>query len=80
MKSGRFLALAAALMLAASCGNKTDAAKNLGAPEAPASDKSAPTGSLQWAVGGKWRMDAETARDVWRHPVETLEFFGGRPA
>jgi len=76
MKSGRFLALAAALMLAASCGNKTDAAKNLGAPEAPASDKSAPTGSLQWAVGGKWRMDAETARDVWRHPVETLEFFG----
>jgi predicted methyltransferase len=76
MKSGRFLVLAAVLMLAVSCGNKTDAAKKPSPSEAPASDPSAPAGSLQWAVAGRWRMGAETARDVWRHPVETLEFFG----
>ncbi|MGP1274778.1 MAG: class I SAM-dependent methyltransferase [Caulobacterales bacterium] len=32
------------------------------------------TGSLAWAVSGEWRADA-IARDVWRNPRETLEFF-----
>jgi len=32
--------------------------------------------SLRQAVAGNWRSDAHKARDQYRHPVETLEFFG----
>lgn len=35
-------------------------------------------GSLPWAIAGPWRMDAE--RDVWRHPLETLQFWGLQPS
>ncbi|MBU6373095.1 MAG: methyltransferase [Alphaproteobacteria bacterium] len=35
-----------------------------------------PLGSLEWAAAGPWRLDPE--RDAWRHPVETLKFFGIR--
>lgn len=35
-----------------------------------------PVGSLEWAAAGPWRIDPE--RDAWRHPVETLKFFGIR--
>jgi predicted methyltransferase len=34
--------------------------------------------SLQQAVAGGWRSDANKARDKYRHPSETLEFFGIR--
>lgn len=34
-------------------------------------------GSLEWAVSGPWRIDPE--RDRWRHPVETLKFWGLAP-
>jgi Predicted methyltransferase len=34
---------------------------------------------LQQAVNGHWRSDANRARDTYRHPVETLQFFGIRP-
>lgn len=37
------------------------------------------TTMLQESVAGKWRSDAHKARDRYRHPVETLEFFGIRP-
>jgi predicted methyltransferase len=30
-------------------------------------------------VAGSWRSDAHKARDIFRHPIETLEFFGLRP-
>ena len=33
---------------------------------------------LHQAVAGSWRSDANKARDQYRHPVETLEFFGFR--
>ena len=32
--------------------------------------------SLADAANGDWRSDSEKARDKWRNPVETLEFFG----
>ena len=32
--------------------------------------------TLAQAVAGTWRLPTDRARDVWRHPVETLEFFG----
>lgn len=34
---------------------------------------------LEEAVNGSWRPAAEKARDQYRHPVQTLEFFGIRP-
>src|SRR6202050_5303083 len=34
---------------------------------------------LQKAVDGDWRSAAHKARDQYRHPVETLEFFGLKP-
>lgn len=46
-------------------------------PAAPAD----PAGGdpLAAAVGGVWRTPAERARDRWRHPRETLAFFGLKP-
>ncbi len=34
---------------------------------------------LQAAVSGDWRSAANTARDAYRHPQQTLEFFGLQP-
>ncbi|HEV7165010.1 MAG TPA: hypothetical protein VGO35_06440 [Gammaproteobacteria bacterium] len=34
---------------------------------------------LHQAVAGSWRSDAHKARDQYRHPIETLEFFGLQP-
>lgn len=34
---------------------------------------------LQEAVNGSWRSPANKARDQYRHPVQTLEFFGIKP-
>ncbi len=33
-------------------------------------------GKIKWALAGAQRSDKEKARDVYRHPLETLEFFG----
>jgi predicted methyltransferase len=35
--------------------------------------------TLQDAVAGEWRPATDKARDPWRHPVETLEFWGLKP-
>jgi predicted methyltransferase len=35
--------------------------------------------SLQHAIDGSWRSAANKARDRYRHPAQTLEFFGLRP-
>lgn len=44
----------------------------------PTAEKAAPPeGSLEWAAAGPWRIDPE--RDAWRHPIETLQFWGIRP-
>jgi len=34
---------------------------------------------LQKAVNGDWRSPAHKARDRYRHPIETLQFFGLKP-
>jgi predicted methyltransferase len=34
---------------------------------------------LQHAIAGSWRSPANKARDRYRHPLQTLEFFGLRP-
>jgi predicted methyltransferase len=66
------LAGIAALPLAA-CSDHKEAPK----PAAPALALPPPQpGPLEWAATGPWRIDPQ--RDEWRHPVETLKFFGLR--
>jgi predicted methyltransferase len=45
-------------------------------------EKSFPTGraAIQAAMAGKHRKPGNAARDKYRHPAETLEFFGFKPA
>src|SRR5690606_1735758 len=59
----------------AACGRGQDKT----APAEPEAPKGPPEGSLEWAVAGSWRTAEDKARDVWRHPVETLRFFGLQP-
>lgn len=70
--SRRLLLVGAAAAAVTGCGRKRAAA-----PAAPAS--SSQSGSLQWAVDGAWRPAADKARDRWRHPVESLKFWGLKP-
>lgn len=69
------LALFSPLLGLTACGRKEDKA----APVEPDAPKGPPEGSLEWAVAGEWRSADDKARDVWRHPVETLRFFGLQP-
>ncbi len=78
MKTGQMLLAAAAFALLASCGDNS-AGTSAAAPGAAPTAESPPPGGLEGAVAGKWRTDAEKARDAWRHPVETLTFFGVKP-
>jgi predicted methyltransferase len=64
----RTFLLGAALAPLAACSDR--AADDGGQPAAEA-------GSLQWAMDGPWRLDPE--RDTWRHPLETLQFWGLQP-
>lgn len=61
-----------ALALAA-CGKKGEAQPK------PAPNKAKAGMTLPEAVAGEWRSPADKARDPWRHPVETLEFWGLKP-
>ena len=67
----------AALLGALSLGGATLAACNRGEEAEPRVPASAM--SLQEAVAGAWRPPEDKARDAWRHPVETLDFFGLKP-
>lgn len=49
------------------------------ASAAPAASSDSTTAQLQKALNGSWRSDAHKARDRYRHPVETLQFFGIKP-
>lgn len=76
MKTGRLL-LSLAVLALTGCSGSEDAAK--AASNTPAGDpvlEKPAAGGLEWAVAGDWRIDPEKARDKWRHPVETLTFFG----
>jgi Predicted methyltransferase len=59
------VALSAALLLAACA-----------APTASTSSTAADSASLDAAISGPQRSDKNRARDVYRHPKETLQFFG----
>lgn len=66
-------ALVGVLALAA-CGKKGEAS-----PEPAAASRPAKGMTIAQAVAGDWRPPADKARDPWRHPVETLEFWGLKP-
>jgi predicted methyltransferase len=67
--SRRAVLLGAAALSA--CGRKPEA-------KAPAAKPAAGL-TLDQAVAGDWRLPADKARDVWRHPAESLKFWGLRP-
>ncbi|MBI1339869.1 methyltransferase domain-containing protein [bacterium] len=71
-------ALAALGLAACSPSERADAASGVEA-SAATTEAGPVVGSLDWAIAGDWRTDAERARDVFRHPKETLEFFGVKP-
>jgi len=82
MKTGhasvRGLLAAVVALVASGCGaepSPTPAA----APGLSQAETAPLVGSLEWAVAGDWRLPQEKARDRWRHPIETLTFFGVRP-
>jgi len=68
-------ALGAALILAACGGAGSDADTTHAESAAP--DNGA---LLAAAIAGEQRSDEDRARDEWRHPKETLEFFGVEPS
>ena len=51
----------------------------LAAPQV-ASDTSGSDAAISQALKGSWRTPAQVARDQYRHPRETLEFFGLTPS
>ncbi|MBS0584469.1 MAG: class I SAM-dependent methyltransferase [Proteobacteria bacterium] len=50
------------------------------APVTPGSLAQASASSLDAVLAGDWRSDKNKARDQYRHPKETLAFFGVRPS
>lgn len=71
-------ALAAAL---AACASTTPAGGDdaAAAADSAAAPTAANADALQQAVAGSWRDPANVARDRYRHPAETLAFFGVHP-
>lgn len=62
--------LAGAVALSA-CGRKGD--------RPPEGVKAGTPMTIEQAVGGEWRTAADKARDTWRHPAQSLDFWGLQP-
>lgn len=73
-RRGLLAGAAAAGLLGLSACNRE---KKVDAP-APDAPQGPPVGSLEWAVAGPWRSK-DRPRDAFRHPLETLRFFGLQP-
>ena len=75
----RFCAAAAGTAALAGCGRgPTHAASDPAASSSPGQN-GIEAGSLEWAVAGDWRAQADRERDGWRHPAQSLRFWGFRP-
>ena len=48
-------------------------------PTPPQSAQSVADAKIDTVLAGSWRSDANKARDAYRHPKQTLEFFGVKP-
>jgi predicted methyltransferase len=74
------LIIVAALAACSSQEPPQQAAEPAPAPAAePAPAPQPPTMTLESAVAGDWRSPDNVARDSFRHPLETLRFFGVEP-
>jgi predicted methyltransferase len=69
--SRRGLVLGAAVLGLAACGGKDKAGK-------PKPRKGGPQ-TVTDAVAGEWRTPADKLRDAWRHPIQSLDFWGLKP-
>lgn len=72
----RHASFAAVLALAAVVGTTLAAA--VPSP-APAAERASDAAALDAAIAGDWRDPKNTVRDVYRHPAQTLRFFGVAP-
>jgi len=70
--SRRGLLLGGGALALAGCKPKPD-------PQAPSSAVASGPTTLDAAVGGDWRSAKDKARDVWRHPAQSLAFWGVKP-
>lgn len=74
----RSITLVAALALCAAC-SSSNTTRTAAAPTTAASNAPVTFGSLDAAIDGPHRPAADRARDQYRHPRETLTFFGVQP-
>lgn len=72
--TGKFLTILAASLMLGACGREQPPA----APETPPAVDAA--AALDAAIAGAHRSEEDRARDIWRHPKETLQFFGVAPS
>jgi predicted methyltransferase len=82
MKPVPTLVLAASLAALAACASTPPAdapAGGANAGQAAASLSAHHQAQLDAALAGSWRDPKNSARDAWRHPRQTLDFFGVRP-
>lgn len=70
--SRRGLLFAAAATGLVGCGQKA-------ADDAPKPPAKAGVDTIEAAVNGDWRSSADRARDMWRHPIESLKFWELKP-
>jgi predicted methyltransferase len=74
------LLMGLAIALPAACGSGGSEPAPVAAAQAPQPAAApAPEWTLEAAIGGEHRSAESRARDAFRHPRETLEFFGIRP-
>ena len=71
----RILGCVGATLSLAACGRRPEAPAQTPAPKAAAGPA---LGPLERVVAGEWR-GPDARRDAWRHPLQTLQFFGLRP-
>ena len=78
--ASRRLFLAGGLSLAlAGCGPDKSGKAAGGDTQPPRAKAKGGADTIAGALAGDWRSPADKARDVWRHPVESLQFWGLAP-
>ena len=78
IRASLVLAMLAALSACSPSGEEPAVSAKHGASVAMANTDPAPL-ALDAVLAGGWREQANVARDVWRHPAQTLAFFGVNP-
>lgn len=78
LHSRRAWLIGAGALALAGCGRKK-ASTAEPPPAQPAPTAAATPPSLEKVIAGEWRSPADRARDRWRHPQESLNFWGLKP-